>query len=173
MEQKPTCPDCKGTIVRALISTDTAYRFECANVDCLKNFMIPKEGFGPSPILTAGMQKDKEANMAAKLGACSKGCGRTKWSGAGPKAMHEKFCTGEAKATRTFKEPKPKKAKTAPRGTTKVQALKPGKTGFNFAADVVAMLEDKRTQRIAELTSGDPMLAEIDRLLSFFTSRPT
>jgi len=111
----------------------------------------------------------KEATMAAKL-KCEK-CGKPYQRGGKKFDAHVSGCDGTPWKGEEKKPRKAKAAKKAPWQRGK-KAMARAEASQGVTASIVAMLQDKRTQRIAELTAGDDQLQEIDRVLEALESRP-
>ncbi len=120
-----------------------------------------------SPFSRTALEVDtREEAIMADL-TCGKGCGKTCGSGAG-KAKHEKYCDGTAKAEKATKPRKVKKAKAAKADS---RASKP--LGGDVIENVISILKDKHTERVAQLTAGDPTLMQIEQAISALGGTPS
>ncbi len=156
--RQPRCPNNCTAGVRPVISDDpTVDRYQCGNLDCMRNFSTPKPGYGSLPLLRD--QGEEEANVA-KLVACEKGCGRELKPGPG-KAAHERHCDGTAKAQGDA--PKPRRQKRAK------AAARPHKNGSALAGatgDMITALAARRDQIMAELVKDHPEVQDIDQAIA-------
>lgn len=141
-EKQVTCPNgCKSLCSPEISDDPTVSRYRCGNLDCLRNFSVPRSGFGPSPI-QLGRDEDREEASVAKLGECSKGCGRTDFKSGQAKGQHQRFCKGRAAAEKAPRATRSKRQ--APREAAAVPtASTPG-----FIGGVLQILRDKREELV-------------------------
>lgn len=130
-----------------------------------------------SPFSRTALEVDnrKEATMASEL-VCPKGCGKSDFANTRSRGAHARHCDGTAKPSRA-KTSKSRNGKQA----VKVKLVKATQTipiwsgtlsKGGITENLVAMLQDKRTQRLAEITAGDATLGEIDRILATLCGNP-
>lgn len=141
------CPNgCAGD-PRPVISDDpTVDRFQCSRLDCLRNFSVPKAGFGRPPRRAS----DEEEAIMADL-KCAK-CGR-EYTHPKRLANHEASCGGDAAgATSEATTAAPRRERTKPRAKARTKAPVQRRSGaINNALDLLRLERDEMIESYPKL----------------------
>lgn len=171
------CPECGEKKIDSLASDETTLRYQCTALKCSHAWSVPRIGGGLSAALERDRERrneEREATMAASEAGekltCPKGCGKDDFKTTRSRGAHARYCDGTAKPSRA-KSDKPARLKRRESDQNKdgSRANSRRKTITSEAGGItqgiLAMLQDKRIERIAVLTAGDEQLQEIDRLV--------
>lgn len=140
--QTPRCPNGCIAGVRSVLSEDpTVNRWQCSNIDCLRNFSSQKPGYGRPPLL--GLEAKKEATVADLT--CEKCPGLTFKTGRSLGAHRWQKHPGDPKPSPT---PAERKTKTAARKPARAKAPAKKKVGvIDSALDLLYIRRDELIQK--------------------------
>jgi hypothetical protein len=156
------CPKCGRREVDTLASTDSVFRYQRKTLACFHEWIICLERTQADLMAERNHTAEtREANVTEKL-LCPKGCGKDDFGSTRSRGAHARYCNGTPGAVPTPKREKKPKALFV---RSKDRDVKWVETNTGLKVGLLASLADKRIERIAALTAGDPELAEIDRLV--------
>lgn len=156
MVESVKCPSgCIAGMRPLMSSRETVNRWQCGNVDCLREFETLKPGYGAVPRPAAEKQHRSEVSMAdLKCDLCP----TLEFKSPQAIGAHRRYKHGQGPAkTKAKKTSKPRKA-AAPRKVAQAPAATKG-SAFEFA---LAPLRARRE----EILAGIPELREIDSVIA-------
>jgi transposase-like protein len=144
------CPKCGRREVDTLASTDSVFRYQCKTLACFHEWIVCLERT-PADLMAERNHtaEQREETMAASF-KCSK-CDTT-FDSARSRGQHQRYC-------------KPTKVKLMDGTRDRVVFSEKGVIAGSITENVLAMLKEKRDERVILLTVGDEQLQEIDSLI--------